>query len=84
MHPVAAAGSKAFISGGGAADVYLVMARTSQQPGAKGISAFLVDKVRLSMGLKIARSYFMRRRGARPHPALFALGVPRLSSPKTL
>ena len=40
------AGSKAFISGGGAADVYLVMARTGEQPGGKGISAFLVDKVR--------------------------------------
>ena len=40
------AGNKAFISGGGAADVYLIMARTGQQPGARGISAFLVDKVR--------------------------------------
>ena len=38
-------GSKAFISGGGAADVYLVMARTGG-PGPKGISAFLVEKVR--------------------------------------
>jgi len=36
-------GSKAFISGAGAADVYLVMARTGG-PGPKGISAFLVDK----------------------------------------
>lgn len=36
--------SKAFISGAGAADVYLVMARTGG-PGPKGISAFLVDKV---------------------------------------
>lgn len=37
-------GSKAFISGAGAADVYLVMARTGG-PGPKGISAFLVEKV---------------------------------------
>ncbi|CAK0786185.1 Isobutyryl-CoA dehydrogenase, mitochondrial [Coccomyxa viridis] len=36
-------GSKAFISGGGASDVYLVMARTGAA-GPKGISAFLVDK----------------------------------------
>lgn len=35
-------GSKAFISGGGRSDLYLVMARTSDN-GAKGISAFLVD-----------------------------------------
>jgi alkylation response protein AidB-like acyl-CoA dehydrogenase len=36
-------GSKAFISGGGVSDVYLVMAR-SGGPGPKGISAILVDK----------------------------------------
>jgi alkylation response protein AidB-like acyl-CoA dehydrogenase len=36
-------GTKAFISGGGAADVYLVMARTGGE-GPKGISAFLVEK----------------------------------------
>ncbi|CAL8464002.1 g3537 [Coccomyxa elongata] len=36
-------GSKAFISGGGVADLYLVMARTGA-PGPKGISAFLVEK----------------------------------------
>jgi alkylation response protein AidB-like acyl-CoA dehydrogenase len=35
-------GSKAFISGGGRSDVYLVMARTGG-PGAGGVSAFLVD-----------------------------------------
>lgn len=37
-------GSKAFISGAGAADIYLVMARTGGA-GPKGITAFLVDKV---------------------------------------
>ncbi|GBD43401.1 Acyl-CoA dehydrogenase [bacterium HR40] len=36
-------GSKAFISGGGASDVYLVMCRTGGE-GAKGISAILVEK----------------------------------------
>jgi hypothetical protein len=36
-------GAKAFISGGGAADLYLVMARTGEA-GAKGISAILVPK----------------------------------------
>jgi len=35
-------GTKAFISGGGFADLYLVMARTGT-PGPKGISAFLVE-----------------------------------------
>ena len=37
-------GNKAFISGGGVSDLYLVMARTGQA-GHKGISAFLVPKV---------------------------------------
>lgn len=36
-------GSKAFISGAGESDVYVVMARTSDN-GAKGISCFLVEK----------------------------------------
>ncbi len=36
-------GGKAFISGGGTSDVYLVMARTSDD-GPKGVSAFLVPK----------------------------------------
>ena len=35
-------GSKAFISGGGRSDLYLIMARTGG-PGPKGISAFLVE-----------------------------------------
>jgi len=38
-------GSKAFISGGGRSDLYLVMARTGAA-GAKGISAFLVESDR--------------------------------------
>jgi alkylation response protein AidB-like acyl-CoA dehydrogenase len=36
-------GEKAFISGGGRSDVYVVMARTGE-PGPKGISAFIVEK----------------------------------------
>ena len=38
-------GSKAFISGGGTSDVYVVMARTGEaDSGAKGISCFVVEK----------------------------------------
>jgi len=36
-------GAKAFISGGGTSDVYVVMARTSDD-GARGISCFVVEK----------------------------------------
>jgi hypothetical protein len=36
-------GTKAFISGGGVSDVYLVMARTGGE-GPRGISAFLIEK----------------------------------------
>jgi alkylation response protein AidB-like acyl-CoA dehydrogenase len=36
-------GAKAFISGAGASDLYLVMARTGG-PGAKGVTAFVVEK----------------------------------------
>ena len=36
-------GSKAFISGAGTSDVYVVMARTGE-PGPRGISAFVVEK----------------------------------------
>lgn len=36
-------GSKAFISGAGVSDVYVVMARTGE-PGPKGISAFVAEK----------------------------------------
>jgi len=39
-------GVKQFISGAGASDVYVVMARTggAEKPGARGISAFIVEK----------------------------------------
>ena len=36
-------GEKTFISNGGIADFYMVFARTGEAPGARGISAFLVE-----------------------------------------
>ncbi|MEP7011946.1 MAG: acyl-CoA dehydrogenase family protein [Acidobacteriota bacterium] len=36
-------GTKTWISNGGIADFYVVFARTGEVPGAKGVSAFLVD-----------------------------------------
>ncbi|MBM3549561.1 MAG: acyl-CoA dehydrogenase [Alphaproteobacteria bacterium] len=36
-------GHKAYISNGGIADHYVVLARTGEAPGAKGLSAFIVD-----------------------------------------
>ena len=35
-------GEKTYISNGGIADIYVVLARTGEAPGAKGLSAFLV------------------------------------------
>jgi alkylation response protein AidB-like acyl-CoA dehydrogenase len=37
-------GEKTWISNGGIADFYVVFARTGEQPGARGISAFIVDQ----------------------------------------
>ena len=48
-------GAKAFISGGGVSDLYLVMVRTGQ-PGSKGISAFLVEKVQCSSSIAATAS----------------------------
>jgi acyl-CoA dehydrogenase len=45
-------GSKTWISNGGIADFYCVFARTSDEPGARGISAFVVDAD--AIGLTIA------------------------------
>jgi acyl-CoA dehydrogenase len=36
-------GAKTYISNGGIADFYLLFARTGEAPGAKGVSAFIVD-----------------------------------------
>jgi acyl-CoA dehydrogenase len=41
-------GAKAFISGGGTSDIYVVMARTSND-GARGISCFVVEKDTLGL-----------------------------------
>jgi acyl-CoA dehydrogenase len=37
-------GAKTYISNGGIADYYVLFARTGEAPGAKGISAFIVDR----------------------------------------
>jgi acyl-CoA dehydrogenase len=39
----AVSGAKTYISNGGIADFYILFARTGEAPGAKGISAFIVD-----------------------------------------
>jgi acyl-CoA dehydrogenase len=55
-------GSKTWISNGGIADFYCVFARTSDEPGARGISAFVVDAN--SIGLEIAERIDV----VAPHP----------------
>ena len=55
-------GEKTWISNGGIADFYVVFARTDDAPGAKGISAFIVDAD--CAGLEIAE----RIEVVAPHP----------------
>jgi len=55
-------GEKTWISNGGIADLYTVFARTGEQPGAKGLSAFLVAAD--TPGLHIAE----RLEAVSPHP----------------
>jgi acyl-CoA dehydrogenase len=55
-------GEKTWISNGGIADFYIVFARTGEQPGARGISAFIVDAA--TPGLEIAE----RINVIAPHP----------------
>jgi acyl-CoA dehydrogenase len=55
-------GEKTWISNGGIADFYVVFARTGEQPGARGISAFIVDAD--TTGLTIAE----RINVIAPHP----------------
>ena len=55
-------GEKTWISNGGIADFYLVFARTGEEPGSRGISAFIVDAD--TPGLKIAE----RIEVMAPHP----------------
>ena len=55
-------GEKTFISNGGIADFYVVFARTGEAPGARGISAFVVDGG--TPGFEIAERIGV----AAPHP----------------
>ena len=55
-------GLKTWISNGGIADFYVVFARTGEAPGARGISAFIVDSN--SPGLEIAERIDVMA----PHP----------------
>ena len=55
-------GFKTWISNGGIADFYVVFARTGEAPGARGISAFIVDAE--SPGLEIAERIDVMA----PHP----------------
>jgi acyl-CoA dehydrogenase len=55
-------GEKTWISNGGLADVYTVFARTGEAPGARGLSAFVVDAD--SPGLRVAE----RIPVVAPHP----------------
>ncbi len=55
-------GEKTFISNGGIADFYVVFARTGEAPGARGISAFVVDAGML--GFEIAERIGVTA----PHP----------------
>jgi acyl-CoA dehydrogenase len=55
-------GAKTFISNGGIADYYVVFARTGEAPGARGVSAFIVDAA--TPGLTITE----RLRVMAPHP----------------
>ncbi|HEY5711583.1 MAG TPA: acyl-CoA dehydrogenase family protein [Allosphingosinicella sp.] len=55
-------GAKTYISNGGIADFYLLFARTGEAPGAKGISAFIVDADTKGLGAS------ERIRVIAPHP----------------
>jgi acyl-CoA dehydrogenase len=55
-------GQKTWISNGGIADFYVLFARTGKAPGAKGISAFIVDAA--TPGLEIAERFEVMA----PHP----------------
>jgi acyl-CoA dehydrogenase len=69
-------GRKTWISNGGIADHYVVFARTGEAPGAKGLSAFVVDAD--TPGLRIAE----RIEVIAPHP-LAALEFSGARVPKT-
>ena len=60
-------GAKTWISNGGIADFYVVFARTGEAPGAKGLSAFVVDAA--NPGMRVSERIDV----IAPHP-LAALG----------
>ncbi len=55
-------GQKTWISNGGIADFYVLFARTGEAPGAKGISALIVDSA--TPGLEVAERFAVMA----PHP----------------
>lgn len=55
-------GEKTYISNGGIADVYVILARTGEAPGAKGLSAFLLPAA--TPGLSVVE----RIEAMAPHP----------------
>lgn len=69
-------GEKTWISNGGIADLYIVFARTGEAPGAKGLSAFLVEADR--PGLEIRE----RLHTIAPHP-LARIGFNNLKLPSS-
>jgi acyl-CoA dehydrogenase len=69
-------GAKTYISNGGIADYYVLFARTGEAPGAKGISAFIVDAD--TPGLEVAE----RIRVIAPHP-LATLRFERMALPSS-
>src|SRR3546814_2169087 len=61
-------GAKTWISNGGIADFYCVFARTGEAPGARGISAFVVEAG--TPGLEIAERIDVMA----PHPLATQIG----------
>ena len=70
-------GDKTWISNGGIADVYIVFARTGEAPGARGLSAFLVDAD--TPGLRIAERIDVDRAASAGDARL--RGLPRPGRP---
>ena len=73
-------GEKTWISNGGIADVYVVFARTGEAPGARGISAFIVEAT--TPGFEIAERIEVDRAASAGPAALFAVAAspPRRAS----